>query len=128
LYNNPANAFVAGFLGSPGMNLMSGEIRDGRLCVGQYNVGLEVAGGDRPVTVGLRAESVQLAEQGIAAVVVVTEELGADVHVVCETPSGERVVVRQSQETAIPTVGAQVHIAPLAHTYVFDRESGERLS
>ena len=128
LYNEPANAFVAGFLGSPGMNLVAGELRDGQIYIGGDLVGTSSVADTRDVTVGIRAENLRLADVGFSATVVVAEELGADVHVVCETETHERVVVRQAQHATVPTLGDTIALAATGQVYVFDRHTGARLS
>ncbi len=128
LYNEPANAFVAGFLGSPGMNLVAGELRDGQIYIGGDLVGTSSVADTRDVTVGIRAENLRLADVGFSATVVVAEELGADVHVVCETATHERVVVRQAQHATVPTLGDAIALAATGQVYVFDRHTGARLS
>jgi multiple sugar transport system ATP-binding protein len=128
LYNEPANAFVAGFLGSPGMNLVAGRFREGHIYVGDDIVGESLISGSGDVTVGMRAENLHISAQGFSATVVVAEELGADVHVVCETASKERVVVRQPQNAAVPQAGQSVSITATGQVCLFDRVTGERLS
>lgn len=60
IYNNPANTFVAGFIGSPAMNLMSGEIRDGVFTAPNVTIqGLERNIPNGEVTLGFRAEDAQ---------------------------------------------------------------------
>jgi multiple sugar transport system ATP-binding protein len=65
LYNSPANRFVAGFIGSPKMNFLEGM------------VGSQTAAG-APVTVGIRPEHIELADQGLAMKVALTEQLGGN--------------------------------------------------
>ena len=122
LYNEPANAFVAGFLGSPGMNLVAGELRDGQIYIGGDLVGTSSVADTRDVTVGIRAENLRLADVGFSATVVVAEELGADVQ------THERVVVRQAQYATVPTLGDTIALAATGQVYVFDRHTGARLS
>ena len=128
LYNDPANAFVAAFLGSPGMNLLTGSLRQGEIYIGDDSVGSTTVADARDVTIGMRAENLELSTNGVAATVVVAEELGADVHVVCETANRERVVVRQSHRREVPATGQSVAIAPTGQVYLFDRHTGERIS
>ena len=81
IYYDPANLFVARFIGSPGMNLLSGSYKDGKLRLGENNTYtvpaswkgiLQKEVGDGPVVIGFRPEAVQLSDQG---------ELGAEVYV-----------------------------------------------
>jgi multiple sugar transport system ATP-binding protein len=92
LYNAPANLFVAAFIGSPAMNLVEAEARDGALTFGSFRIPLP--GHASPpagrVIAGLRPECFEdasLAEPSLPRVdvhVAVVEELGADTHVIFE--------------------------------------------
>jgi multiple sugar transport system ATP-binding protein len=79
LYNNPANRFVAGFLGSPAMNFLDAA----------------QLGGPDGATLGIRPEHLRVAETGrIAGTVAHVENLGGDTNIIVETDKGERVTVR----------------------------------
>jgi len=62
LYRQPANIFVAGFIGSPAMNLLQGSIDGGAITVGGWTVGASTRLGGR-VAVGVRPEDIQLGAQ-----------------------------------------------------------------
>ncbi len=151
LYAHPANAFVAHFLGSPGMNLVEGMLVEsgtaeaeggtgrGTLCVAfpGASVPLPAAVADRvrgtgpDVVLGVRPESLRLSPDGsIAASVIIVELLGAETHVICHTETGARVIVRQNAGAAKPGIGDAVRIAvdddPRAY-HLFDAATGERL-
>jgi sn-glycerol 3-phosphate transport system ATP-binding protein len=132
IYNRPANTFVAAFMGSPPMNLMSGEVRDGILHIGGAAITL-VAAPDGPITVGIRPEHGQLHSPTAAGVVPARidfcEPLGSHVLVnaLVETRSGEqtRVVVHAPADAA-PETGTRVGIVMTPDkTYLFDAETGE---
>ncbi|WP_282005591.1 ABC transporter ATP-binding protein [Propioniciclava sinopodophylli] len=85
LYDAPKNLFVAGFIGSPAMNLIAGKVVDGGVQVGDHVVPvareiLAKAQGEADLTLGIRPEHFHTTEdgQGIAIDVAVVEELGAD--------------------------------------------------
>src|SRR3954465_1655411 len=85
LYDKPANLFVAGFIGSPQMNLLEGVAKDGKLSLGKYSVPVDPTAEKRMdgnVTVGVRPENWRLvsgeSEGGLPVKVTVVEELGAD--------------------------------------------------
>jgi multiple sugar transport system ATP-binding protein len=93
LYDNPVNLFVAGFIGSPAMNFMPGEIHGGRLKlpIGEVDLGdLDVEGQDGQVVVGLRPENLEdvevigdlREERGIVfdAEIDLVESLGSDLY------------------------------------------------
>ncbi len=80
---------------------------------------------------GLRPESLHLSPDGaIAASVIIVELLGAETHVICQTETGARVIVRQGAAAARPGIGEAVRIAvdpdPEAY-HVFDAATGDRL-
>jgi multiple sugar transport system ATP-binding protein len=129
LYNRPANAFVAHFLGTPGMNLVSG-VRDGSaIRVGTYSVGLAPADAPATVTVGVRAEDAVLASDGIAARVLVVEDLGSELQVVCDTPTQERIIVKAPASMVRPAIGDEVFVqVPAEKVHFFDPITGLRLS
>jgi multiple sugar transport system ATP-binding protein len=138
LYDKPANLFVAGFIGSPQMNLLEGVAKDGQLCLGKYMVPVDPTAQKRMdgrVTVGVRPENWRLvsgeSEGGLPVKVTVVEELGADsfVYGTCDvegTPSN--VIIRVSGRTH-PHKGDLLHVTTdPQHVHVFDTETGERLS
>jgi multiple sugar transport system ATP-binding protein len=137
LYERPANTFVAGFLGSPGMNLMPATVEAaGGQLVGRMASGLlplprttTVAAGAE-VVIGCRPEDLAIDPEGtFTATVAIVELLGADVHVVCQLDGGPRIVVRQEVGAARPAAGAAIRlrIDPAA-LHLFDAASGSRLS
>jgi multiple sugar transport system ATP-binding protein len=142
LYARPANTFVAGFLGSPGMNLLPGKIGRGP----DDDVTVEVASGSVPlpvalrfaaaqaveVVLGLRPESLRIDPDGpLQAEVTIVELLGAETHVICTTTDGSRLIVRQPPQAAKPAPRDRVRIAidadPTA-LHLFDATSTQRLA
>jgi sn-glycerol 3-phosphate transport system ATP-binding protein len=138
IYNRPSNTFVAAFMGSLPMNLMSGVIRNGVLHIGGTAV-TAVASPDGPVTVGVRPEHVQLhtrhTEGTVPARVDFVEPLGSHVLVTAQVEvrgDGVRsdvdqvpVVVNASAGTELAS-GAQIGLAlPQERTYFFDAETGD---
>ncbi|MDR2896332.1 MAG: sn-glycerol-3-phosphate ABC transporter ATP-binding protein UgpC [Propionibacteriaceae bacterium] len=85
LYDKPVNLFVAGFIGSPAMNLIKGQVVDGGVQIGDYVVPvareiLAKAPGEATLTLGIRPENFHVADAGIAVDVSVIEDLGADIY------------------------------------------------
>jgi multiple sugar transport system ATP-binding protein len=79
LYNNPANKFVAGFLGSPSMNFLTSSI-----------IGLTDG-----ITLGIRPEHLSISDSGqIKATVSHVERLGGDTNLMVSTDTGEKITVR----------------------------------
>jgi multiple sugar transport system ATP-binding protein len=136
LYDKPVNLFVAGFIGSPQMNLLEGVARDGQVQIGKYTVPVDPAASKRMngrVTVGVRPENWRVVSsgEGLPVTVTVVEELGADNFVygtsdVEGTPGN--VIVRINGRNTLHK-GEVLHLSTdPQHVHVFDTDSGERLS
>jgi len=124
LYDHPDNLFVAGFIGSPAMNLLTGKIVDGGVQVGDYVLPiareiLAKASGEDTLVVGVRPENLQLSEDGFSLDVDVVEELGADGYVYGtlaglapeEKLAATQIVARVSARTP-PQRGTVVKLSP----------------
>src|SRR5262249_54492809 len=90
LYDAPRDLFVAGFIGSPAMNLLEGAIDGGEVAFGQYRIPLGGGAPARPsgpIVLGIRPEAFEdaaFAPSGLPRITVqteVVEELGSEVHV-----------------------------------------------
>ena len=131
LYDRPANVFVAGFIGSPAMNLLEGVVRPDGASVDVAGVALAApklasltAG--RKVTFGIRPEHLELDPTGFAATVVVIEPTGSETHVVLRLGQSDIVAVFRERHAFAP--GQTVHLrANPAHIHMFDTGSGMRL-
>jgi len=130
LYDRPDNLFVAGFIGSPAMNFVSGHISGGKV-VTQAGADLPLlnapANSDgKPVIYGIRPEHFHIADDGIPAEVVVIEPTGSETQVVAR--SGDHDIVCVFRERVMPKPGESIRLAPnprLAH--LFDAETGRRI-
>jgi multiple sugar transport system ATP-binding protein len=133
LYDRPANVFVAGFIGSPAMNLSTHRLTDDGVRLGDLPVPVSVPGDLREVTLGVRPESLRLAgagEPGFVLTVELVEELGADAYVHGRlAEGGDRIVVRVDGRTP-PRLGESVRVSlrDASEIHLFDPESGLRLS
>ena len=125
LYDNPANAFVGAFIGSPSMNLIPATITDGGVQVGNAAVAIErevLSRATGPtIVVGVRPEDFVIADAGIAATVTIVEELGADtiVYATADTATGPVELVARTRGGASPRLGDAVHLSP-SRVYAFD--------
>jgi multiple sugar transport system ATP-binding protein len=137
LYEAPQNIFVAGFIGSPAMNLFSADIVDGGLQFGDavVSVDRETLGETtaKTVTIGIRPEDVIVSTSGSGLPVDVdlVEELGADGYLYGHADiNGERVdIVARVDGRSHPNAGEKVFLTPEPnHVHVFDTESGLRLT
>jgi multiple sugar transport system ATP-binding protein len=140
LYNRPANIFVAGFIGSPAMNLCPARMNGdsvAELCGVKVELPDETTSAARArhldeVVVGLRPESLEISSGGgIRARVEVVEELGADAYAFCVAELGgpETKLIARTDWRNPPDRGEAVALMPRAgEAHVFDPVTGERLS
>ena len=136
LYSRPVNLFVAGFIGSPQMNLIEAKADNGSAKIGSYHVPVDPAASQKMqgnITVGVRPEAWRLvgAGEGLPVQVTVVEELGSDSFVygssdVEGTPSSIIVRVGRSEKVG---KGDTIYVTTdPSDVHVFDTESGLRLS
>ena len=136
LYEQPANAFVAGFIGSPAMNLIERPVSEGRLLLGGSDIPVArdlVAGRER-IVVGVRPEDLVIAgegQDGIDLEVDLVEVLGADayVHAHALDEDGARLdLTVRTDGRRHPAVGDRIRVRPTArHLHFFDPETELRL-
>jgi multiple sugar transport system ATP-binding protein len=133
LYDNPANLFVAGFIGSPAMNFIPGKIvassvgfavqlADG-IRVPVPRSGTAMADG-REVTLGIRPEHFAVTDDGLPTEVVVVEPTGADTQIFCKLAGSEVSAIVRERHTFRP--GEAIRLSPQL-TYLFDPGTGARI-
>ena len=135
LYDRPQNKFVAGFLGSPAMSFIEGEIerRNGAVSV-RTPSGVILpapptdAAEGRPVDVGVRPEDYRLTdkENGIPLIVGVVEPTGAETHLYGTIDATEVRCVFRERVSAEPGAVLRLTVDP-HRTHLFDRETGLRI-
>ncbi|MDR3483457.1 MAG: sn-glycerol-3-phosphate ABC transporter ATP-binding protein UgpC [Bradyrhizobium sp.] len=143
IYDRPANRFVAGFVGSPGMNFINGKvlIRDGALAIQaddqvivlpNYRSSTQSIDEGQPVVLGVRPERLAMGngdtnDGKFSAVVDVYESLGAE-RVVWATIAGQTIAVRAGVDSVRPVEGSTI---PLSFTSsfasLFDVSTGARI-
>ena len=137
VYNEPANVFVARFIGSPPMNVVPGtivssgtggtavEIAGHRLRLGEGWQALEPG---TAVQVGVRPEHLAITDAGLEATVVAAEWLGHEQ--ILQLAVGEhRLQLRDAGEGSLPAPGSSLSVAAGADDlHLFDADSGSRLS
>jgi multiple sugar transport system ATP-binding protein len=137
LYERPANVFVAGFIGSPAMNLLELKIVAGGVQFGTGSIKVDAAvlgkTKAKTVTVGLRPEDLVLTTKGngIAVEIQVIEELGADAFLYGNTTiEGKKIdVIARVDAKNHPMAGETVHLIPQGGiTHLFDINTGLRLN
>jgi multiple sugar transport system ATP-binding protein len=136
LYDNPVNAFVAGFIGLPQMNLIRVPVSDGRVRLGGESLPLprrlaEAAELGTEIIVGIRPEHVTVQDpsgEGIPGEVVLVESLGADsyVHASLEGLDAKFVARTEGYDSRTPGSNVRLRIDP-ERMFGFDAETEERL-
>jgi multiple sugar transport system ATP-binding protein len=141
LYDRPSNAFVAGFIGSPAMNIRTVDIVPGGARLGDLIIALpeasmaavRTAGLDK-VLLGLRPESFEVSSetQGLKIEVQLVEELGADAFIYGSIAGDDALTTKplvvRFHGRVPPRIGDVLSLRLQAgDEHVFDPESGERL-
>jgi multiple sugar transport system ATP-binding protein len=149
VYDRPANLFVAGFIGSPPMNIVTASVdrstEHPRLRIGtgafelpdtHRSVVNKIEGDE--IAVGIRPEHLSMGEGPISATVRTVESLGHERHLICELHGtdaqpndlvpGVLVIIRQSAEDPAPKLGQIIALsAEVRHLHLFSPETGERI-
>jgi multiple sugar transport system ATP-binding protein len=145
LYDSPVNAFVAGFIGSPAMNLVAGTLEADGVALGSTVVPIPrelreraADGSRREVTVGFRPESLErvAAGQGFPTVVSIVEELGAEAYVYAQmadrldkSVTAESDIIARVDPGTAPGNGETVHFRIKdGALLLFDPETGARIT
>ncbi len=131
VYDDPANLFVAKFLGTPPINVLKGEVRGGMLFIGEEAI-LPVKGvADQPVTVGIRPEGFVLDERGpLHCQLSGVEVMGRDVSVVATHEASLNPVIRSiiSAESGVDTTAQEIRYSLKPHkVLLFHAETEERI-
>lgn len=135
LYETPANVFVAGFLGSPSMNLVQATVDERGVRLGTQHIEVPrdaLANAGEAVTFGVRPEDLYLSEDqrtGLELRVDMVEELGADGYLFGHTTDeSDKLIVARVDGRDHPMPGETVRVVPKPNRiHLFDYESGERL-
>jgi multiple sugar transport system ATP-binding protein len=124
VYDRPANLFVAGFIGTPPMNVIPGGAIPADL------VRTRTERTPDSVIVGVRPEHARIDAAGpIEATATVVESLGHERNIACRLDEGTLVIVRQDMAAPVPDTGVAIRIAvEPQHVHVFDADSGERIA
>ncbi|MPY78277.1 MAG: sn-glycerol-3-phosphate ABC transporter ATP-binding protein UgpC [Actinophytocola sp.] len=141
LYDKPANLFVAGFIGSPAMNLLDGKPAEGGADVGGYVVPLDrdtqAMTTGRALKVGVRPEHWHIVadddEPGLPVEVTLIEELGADAYLYGSATDKEQTelaeIVARIDPRKPPRKGQSLRLTcDPERVLVFDADTGERLT
>ena len=147
MFSRPANAFVAGFIGSPAMNLGDWTVDGNRAVFGDASFDLpedvlEAVRGDGKVTIGLRPEALELSKEdtGLPVKVNFVESLGSDAYVYGTIVGADReegnfgsgdsseTLVIRIEPYDVPAAGEVVYVRPRGeYTHFFSTSTGERI-
>ena len=135
LYDKPQNVFVAGFIGSPAMNLVQLEIVEGGVQFGDEVLPIDKSilskASSNKVTVGVLQEKLSPGPHGLVCDIDVVEELGSDGYLYgrVQLDGTEQNVVVRVDPIDHPKAGDKIHLhADKDAVHVFDAETGERLN
>ena len=129
LYTRPATTFAASFIGTPPMNLMAVEMRDGNVVIKGSGEGCRVPHLSSPAfTLGIRPEHIAITPDGMwKATVASIEFLGADSVVACTVGDQQLAVQLAGQPDITPGDTLNLHV-PDDKLHFFDATSGKRVS
>ncbi len=134
LYDKPDNQFVAGFIGSPAMNFLKGQVKSNGSASfeGPNGVKLPLASAPansegRPAVYGVRPEHFTIADDGVEAEIVVVEPTGSETQVFAKLGGEQVVAVFRERHQFNP--GDKIRLKPdPALVHLFDETTGKRLN
>jgi multiple sugar transport system ATP-binding protein len=134
LYDTPANLFVAGFIGSPAMNMIKGRLdteSDGRFIASDGTVlpvaNPPVGARGRDLVYGLRPEYITLDPEGLPAEIIVIEPTGYETQMTVRFGGSDVNCIFRERINAKPGDTLRISI-DVPHVHLFDAESGQRLT
>ena len=139
VHDRPANAFVAGFIGSPPMNILSATVVQGADAAAVHVSGgtlalpaLQAAALRRraltSAVIGIRPEALAIDPAGtVAATVSLVESLGHESHVACRLPDGQLVMIRLGPDQTRLHTGDDVALRATGELHLFDPATGARI-
>ncbi|OBQ81399.1 MULTISPECIES: sn-glycerol-3-phosphate ABC transporter ATP-binding protein UgpC [unclassified Mesorhizobium] len=132
LFDRPANLFVAGFIGSPAMNLLKGTVKKGErpevdIAGSAFPMPASIAAADgQAVVYGVRPEHLEIHPDGVASTISVVEPTGSETLVFVRFGEGEMVALFRERHDFKP--GDTLKLRPrLDHVHLFDAGTGKRL-
>ncbi len=135
VYENPATQFVAGFIGSPSMNFVTGQVQgNGKVALAHGGVAVTTSGAaaqaGRDVVVGIRPEHLVPSGAGeavLSGTVEMVEQLGADMLI--HVAHGPQLILARVAHGTLPGIGSTLHFqASPASVFLFDAAHGGRLA
>jgi len=133
LYKDPDNKFVAGFIGSPGMNFLDGTTGDSAITCpsfgdAQIKTAVSFPKSGETVAVGVRPQHLTIDTNGKGLKVDLIEHLGGVTYIYLNAKNGERLIVEASAETEPPALGSEVSVTfDPKNMMLFDATTEQRL-
>ena len=141
LYDQPVNKFVAGFIGSPAMNFLVGDVQNGRLTSPQFDIkpvgdlaakiaafnGKKVYVGMRPENLDLPGGKIAENQNTIKATIEVVEPLGAETHILASVGGDQTLVARVDPHARVQPGDNVSLLVDLDFLHAFDLESEANL-
>lgn len=124
LYDRPANVFVAGFMGSPAMNLIPAAVKGGILTVAGQSLPCGLA--DGPVTFGLRPGDIAIG-LGVEGRILVVEPTGSETHLSVDVHGQVVTVVTRSRQGFQPGAPLALDLSS-RNAHLFDAGTGRRIA
>jgi multiple sugar transport system ATP-binding protein len=129
IYNDPANLFVAGFIGSPPMNLMKGKLHDKNFQHPNFSISINHEANLEEATLGIRPEDLILcaAQKGVLQGTVYAHELTGESTLTTINVGPDRLTIRGPKEFKInidEAVGVQFEASKC---FLFSNQTGERI-
>jgi multiple sugar transport system ATP-binding protein len=128
IYDNPANTFVASFIGNPAMNLIEGELSGGTFRAPNIEVA-GLSGTDGKVTLGFRAEDASVSTEGAAQITapVYSMELLGDATMITVRSGQSMMAVKADKEFRAAIGDSFSATVPASICHLFNTQTGERL-
>jgi multiple sugar transport system ATP-binding protein len=126
IYDNPANDFVASFIGNPAMNLLNGVLKGG-IFSGENITVKGLKGADGPVRLGFRAEDASLGKTGAIKAPVYSAELLGDATMLTVKAGGAMVSVKAHKDVRSEIGERAVISVPASICHLFDVTTGNRI-
>ena len=133
LYRNPVNMFVAEFIGSPAMNLLTVPVVEHCVALGDWSIPLprEISAATDELVIGVRPEHLDVGGSGIEMQIDVVEELGADAYLYGRITLGDNTfaqpIVARADGHDPPSRGSRVRLHPQPGHLHFFGVDGRRL-
>jgi len=130
LYEYPANTFVAGFIGTPPMNLLSGKIREQTLEIGKLKIRVNLPDiKSQEVIIGIRPQDLEInKDRGIEVKIVGVEKLGAEYIVHGVFPDGEITVHMGKYLPELLHSESKAFVKPVGPIYLFDKATEQLIT